>query len=493
MLPSGRGSGPSRRERCRASLLVTACAVLAIAALPSAAAAGPLVTGVTNIEDQVPLGFERARATGAEFVRIPLEWAGIAPAKEPANWQPQDPTDPAYHWQAADDAVAAAVGAGLVPVLQVDGGPAWAQRCKAPPYAMVGMCNTDPDALAAFATAAAHHYSGQVAGVPRVQYWQALNEPNLSLFFNPQFDGDTPVSPGLYRGLLNRFYAAVKGVDASNLVISAGLGPIAVPSYTIGPLRFARLLLCMQGHNHPRPTPGDCEGGVDFDIFAIHPYTTGGPTHEGGVNDVELGDLGELRTLIDAADKAGRINGAFRHTPLWITEFSWDSNPPDPGGLPMRILKRWVAEALYVAWRAGVSHFFWYSLQDGKHNAGEPYSQTLESGLYFRGATVAEDQPKPSLYAFRFPFVSYSRSSGLYFWGRTPTSTRGKVVIQVHGTERWRKVAVERADENGIFQGTVRTRYGRDHHGTVRAVYHRVRSVPFSLKPVPDFRQPPFG
>lgn len=464
-------------------------ALLASGAAP--AAGRPLVTGVTNIESQVPLGFARTKATGASFVRIPLEWGAVAPPKEPASWQPQDPADPAYDWQSTDEAVVAAVGAGLVPVLQVNGGPSWAERCVAPSFAMVPLCNPDPDALAAFATAAARHYDGQAA--PRVQYWQALNEPNLSLFFNPQFDGHTPVSPDLYRVLLNRFYAAVKAVNSSDLVISAGLGPVAVPPYTIGPLRFARLLLCMRGRNHPRPTKGNCEGGVNADIFAIHPYTTGGPTHEGGVNDVELGDLGELRTLIDAADKAGRLHSTFPRTPLWITEFSWDSRPPDPGGLPMRILKRWVAEALYVSWRAGVTHFFWYSLRDSRHNPGEKYSQTLESGLYFRGATLEEDRPKPSLSAFRFPFVSYSRQQGLAYWGRTPTSTPGKTVIQVHRAGRWRTAAVVRADGSGIFRGTIKTRYGSGHHGIVRAQYRGAKSIPFSLKPVPDFPQPPFG
>ncbi len=474
-----------------ALLAVLGLALFALGAAP--ATARPLVTGVTNIASQVPLGFARTRATGASFVRIPLEWGEVAPGKEPASWQPQDPADPAYDWRSTDEAVTAAVGAGLVPVLQVNGGPSWAQRCAAPDFAMVPLCDTDPETLAAFATAAARHYDGTVGGAPRVQYWQVLNEPNLSLFFNPQFDGRAPVSPGLYRQLLNRFYTAVKAVDPSDLVISAGLGPIAVPRYTIGPLQFTRLLLCMQGRNRPHPTKGNCEGGAYADIFAVHPYTSGGPTHEGGANDVELGDLGELRRLIDAADRAGRLHGAFRRTPLWITEFSWDSKPPDPGGLPMRILKRWVAEALYVSWRAGVTHFFWYSLRDSRHNPGERYSETLESGLYFRGATLEQDRPKPSLRAFRFPFVSYSRKQGVSYWGRTPTSTPGKVVIEVHGAGHWRKAAVVRADGSGIFRGKIKTRYGRGRRGTVRAVYRGVKSVPFSLKPVPDFRQPPFG
>ncbi len=49
-----------------------------------------------------------------------------------------------------------------------------------------------------------------------MQYWQALNEPNLSLFFIPQFDtSGQALSPDLYRNLVNSFYAAVKSVNAS--------------------------------------------------------------------------------------------------------------------------------------------------------------------------------------------------------------------------------------------------------------------------------------
>jgi hypothetical protein len=482
------------RTTVRRWLMATlACGLLALAVHPKDTSARPLFTGITNIEEEVPLGFAHTAAAGARFVRIPLKWAAIAPRAQPSSWRPDDPSDPHYVWGQSDSAVTGAVAAGLTPVLQVDGGPSWVQRCTAPGYARSTMCDPNPDALAAFATAAARRYSGTVAGLPQVQYWQALNEPNLSLFFNPQFDGDKPVSPSLYRPLLNRFYAAVKSVNPSNLVIAAGLGPIAVPKYTIGPMRFARLLLCMEGHNHPRPSREDCEGGVHFDIFATQPYTTGGPTHKGGVNDVELGDLGKLRTLIDAADRAGRILGSFKHTPLWITEFSWDSQPPDPGGLPMKIETRWTAEALYRAWRAGVTHFFWYSLRDSAHDPRLRYSETLESGLYFRGATIEQDQPKEVLYAFRFPFVSYPRKKGLYFWGRTPSSKGGRVAVQLLKRGRWRTASVASANGSGIFSGRIRTAYGRDKRGSVRAVYQGQGSVPFSMSPVKDFPQAPFG
>lgn len=479
--------------RVAQALAALATIAVALASPPASAEArvGALHTGVSYVYDNDVAAFENAKRAGAQLVLTPLRWASVAPEAQPASWNPEDPADPHYDWEFIDLWVARAVAAGLTPVLQIRGAPIWAQRCHS--GETDAPCNPDPNALAAFATAAARRYSGSFLNLPRVAYWQGLNEPNLSLFFNPQYDGDKPVSPDLYRALINRFYAAIKAVDPTNVVIAAGLGPIAVPKYTIGPLRFARLLLCMKGHNHPKPTAGNCEGGVHFDVFDIHPYTTGGPTHEGGVNDVELGDLKKLTTLLAAADRAGRIKGMYKHTPLWIIEFSWDSDPPDPGGLPMKIEDRWVAEALYRAWSAGVEYFFWYSLRDSEPEPNVPFSQTDQSGLYFRGSTPAQDQPKEFVSAYRFPLVAYPRRKGLYFWGRTPTSSGGRVTIQILERGHWRKAAVARADTAGIFSGLAPRDYGRNRHGAARAVFAGQPSLPFSMKPVPDFVQPPFG
>jgi hypothetical protein len=458
------------------------------------ASARPLITGVTDIGTSAPLGFARTRESGAHMVRISLHWESAVPQVEPKNWQPENPFDPNYNWETSDVDVIRAVQAGLTPVLQVGGVPQWAQRCHTPSVLPYALCDPAPAAMAAFATAAARRYSGQIPGLPRVQYWQALNEPNLSLFFFPQFNtAGKALSPDLYRDIINAFYPAVKSVDPSNLVLAAGLGPIAVPRWTMGPMSFARDLLCMRGTRRPHPIRGKCGGGVRFDIFAIQPYTTGAPTHEGGINDVQLGDLPKLQTLIRAADRAGRIKGQYRHTPLWITEFSWDSQPPDPGGLPMKIESRWTAEALYRAWRAGVTRFFWYSLRDGERHPGAPYSDTLESGLYFRGATLEQDQPKELLNVFRFPFVSFSGPKGLFFWGRTPNSKPGRVEIQVWKGSSWRSAFVAHADKAGIFSGVIHSRYGDNKSGLARAVYQHQTAIPFSMRPVPDFRHPPFG
>jgi hypothetical protein len=482
-------------RRLLASLAAALVLATSSTAAPAEARLRPLDTGISGITKFDAVTLQHVRETGATFLRVPLGWRSIAPDDPPPGWQPRNPLDPNYDWSESDATIGAVVAAGLTPLVAVDGVPSWAERCKVArdEFTRSAVCDPDPQALADFAIAAASRYSGAYPGLPRVTYWQGLNEPNLSLFFYPQFDGaGHPVSPAIYRDLLNGFALAIKAVDRRNVVVSAGLAPLA-GAHAVGPMRFTRDLLCMRGRKRPRPRRGNCGGGVHFDGFDVHPYTSGGPTHTGGPDDVELGDLGRLRKLLAAADRARRVRGSAHPPPLWVTEFSWDSKPPDPRGLPMKIEKRWVAEALYRAWAAGVSHFFWFGLRDGPHGMGQSYHETIESGLYFRGPTVAEDQPKPILNVFRFPFVASPRKRGLTFWGRTPDSQGGKVVVQVMRGGRWRTAMVAHADRSGIFEGITRRPYGNGGHGLARARYRGQSSAAFSMKPVPDFPQAPFG
>jgi hypothetical protein len=489
---------PARGNRVRGPLAALALAAIGLAALLAwnapEAQARPFITGITNLNTNAPIAFQRTKESGSKMVRIQLYWGGVAPRTQPESWNPASPTEPEYNWGETDDAVKNAVAAGLTPVLQFDGAPTWAQRCTTPASFAGAICDPNPADLRPFAQAAAARYSGRIPGIPAVKYFQGLNEPNLSLFFLPQYEtSGKVVSPYLYRDLINAFYVGIKTAEPNALVLLAGLGPVAIPKYTIGPIAFTKALLCMTGSNKkPKPAPGDCGGGVNFDIFAMQPYSTGGPKHEGGPTDVQIGDLPKLQRLIKAANKAGRINSVFKTIPLWITEFSWDTKPPDPNGLPMAIEVRWVAEAMHTAWSAGVSNFFWFSLRDEDRNPGEDYGETLESGLYFRGPNLEADKPKPILRAFHFPFVAYPGAK-LEFWGRTPNSKGGNVRIQLKDGAKWKTVKVVRAAKDGIFRGKFPTPYGRDKQGAARAAFGKQASPSFSMKPVRDFHHPPFG
>lgn len=441
---------------------------------------------------------ERVKSAGSSYVLHSLRWDLVAPSVRPASWNPADPADPAYDWSSVDQRIVEARRAGLHPILQISGAPKWAQGCTPPddfPVQASSPCNPAPGALSKFAKAASQRFSGSFDGLlPRVRYWQILNEPNLHVFFNPQFNNrGTPVSPAIYRKLLNATYPAIKATHRSNVVLAAGLAPNEVPGRSLSPLEFTRRLLCMNRRNRPIRSARACRGKVSFDVFDMHPYTSGGPTNKAfHAGNVQMGNLGELRSLLTAADKAKRIRGMRRRTPLWITEMSWDSRPPDPGGVRMRILKRWTSEVLYRAWKAGVRTFLWYSLRD-QPKGSLPWSDTTQSGLYFRSGTMKHDRPKPSLAAFRFPAVAYSTRRGMAFWGRTPKSSRGWVVVQIARSGRWRRLGRVRAGPNGVFRGFIRSRVASRKRGYIRMVHRRKSSVPFSLKPVRNYYQRPFG
>jgi hypothetical protein len=486
-----RQSRRGRRTLAAALALAALCLGWGLAA-SSGAGARPLVTGLSDPE-AAAMGqkviFDRIRNSGAEIMRVTAYWHIIAPQTEPETWTPTDPYDPNYNWTSIDREVVLAHNAGLEPMVQVYNAPRWAQGCDSGPDSP---CDPDPVAMGQFAKALATRYSGLEPGLPRVRYWEPQNEPNLSFFFNPQFRNGKPVSPEIYRALLNRFAANVKSVHADNIVVTAGFAPLERPGASIGPLEFVRRLLCMRGRAKPRPIPG-CNAKATFDVLATNPYTTGGPTHKAaGADDVSLGDLPEMRRLLRAAEAAGRIKSDLDPVPFWVTEFGWDTRPPDPGGLPPKIHARWTAEAMYRAWLAGVSAFFWYQIRDDDRE-GRPHNETVQSGLYLRGRTPAGDRPKLALKAFRFPFVAFGSKRGVRVWGRTRDSEPARVAIEARNGGGWRRIGFAQADRDGVFHKLIRSRVGRSKNGSIRARVGSERSVPFSLRYVPDFYQPPFG
>ena len=253
-----------------------------------------------------------------------------------------------------------------------------------------------------FARALALRYGGTFAALPRVRYFEVWDEPNLSQYLSPQFEGGKLVAADVYRDLVNSFARAVHEVHADNVVVAGSLSAFRflTPYGRLGiaPLQFMRRMLCMSAGRAPRAT---CNTTVHFDAFSIHPWTSGGPTHHASEkDDVSLGDLPELRRLLAAAVKAGHIRES--ETGLWVTEFAWDMRPPDthPQTAPMALQSRWVAEAVYQAWKNDVRVFTWFLLWDQLY----PWD-SLQSGLFFRnGEDFRFAQPKPT----STPFASLS-------------------------------------------------------------------------------------
>jgi hypothetical protein len=453
----------------------------------SFAASRPLHTsfqdpGMFGSAEDAELVFGQIRAAGARFAKVDVDWSSVAPAGTvaPDGFDSADPDDSHYRWEGVDQAVRLARAHGIEPFITISETPRWAERASG---GRPGTNQPDPIELGRFAGAAARRYSGAFEGLPRVAIWEVWNEANASFFLFPQRDGDRVVSPAYYRRMVNEYAAAVRAVDPGNLVVAGALFPFTVDrptGHSIGPLRFMRELLCLT--EDLRPVPG-CGEPVRFDIWSHHPYTSGGPTHRAGTPDsVSLGDLPRMRDVLRAAVRAGRVDSKGR-VGFWVTEFSWDSSPPDPMGVPVALHARWVAEALYRMWRSGVSLVSWFRLRDGPDGR--------QSGLYFYCNTIACGQPKPALAAFRFPFVALRSRGRLRVWGRTPAAARGNVVVERKRGRRWVRVARLRADRYGIFRRLLKSR----RRGSYRARLARSRdvSVPFAVMRTPDLPVNPFG
>jgi hypothetical protein len=449
-----------------------------------------IVDPVTFGEAETRAAFANVRRTGATLARLAIDWSVVAPEgqERPEGFAPTRPDDPRYRWDGVDRQVRDAVAAGLSPIVSISGAPAWAQRRVEKHRRDDGPYRPSYRALAEFALAAARRYSGSFADLPRVRHWQVWNEPNFSFYLMPQTVGGRLVSAGWYRAMVNAMADAVHGVHRDNVVIAGGLAPYgATTAFLEGtsPLRFMRTLLCMSAGKTPKRT---CRHRLSFDVWSHHPYTSGGPRHRSGrPDDVSLGDLPEMNALLRAAERAGVIR-APKRVEFWVTEFSWDTAPPDPKGLPMWLHVRWVSEALYRMWKAGVSMVTWYGIRD------QPLAGSAnQSGLFHRGAAgVASDTPKPTLQAFRFPFVAFRNArGGVAFWGRIPDWRPVTVVVERSVPGGWRVLRRVPTTRTGLFSGTL-PRAGR--RWTLRArIVRGESSMPFSLVDQPDRELCPFG
>jgi hypothetical protein len=443
----------------RKATIIVALAVGALSGAASAHAAGPIQTAVYVQNGDVPADdaganafFRRIKKAGATAVRLAIAWKNIAPAQRPVDFRPKDPADSAYNWSSADREISLAIANGLTPLVDVLAAPSWAGGKK-----------VSAGDLGEFSTAITSRYSGVFEGLPRVRHWMVWNEPNLSVYLAPQVSGKKLVGAARYRSMVNAFSSAAHAVRRDNIVAAGLVAPFAFGKDP-GGLKFMKAVLA---------------GKTEFDVWAVHPYTSGGPRHHAvKSSDLSLGDLPQARSVLNAAVRAHRVVST-RTVQFWVTEFSWDSKPPDKGGVPLVLEAQWVSEALFRAWQAGVSMFTWFLLRDA---AQDPF----QSGLYFRNWKA-----KPALTAFRFPFVALRRAKSIYVWGRTPGGKAASVAVERKSGGGWKRVTTMRANAAGIFTGTLRLSLPPS--ASMRARIAGASSIAFPLRLPRDMFVNPFG
>jgi len=296
-----------------------------------------------------------------------------------------------------------------------------------------------------------------------VQALQVWNEPNLTEWLSPQYQGATAVSPIHYREMLNASYAAVKTVNPKMIVVTGGTSPYGDPPggpYPSGarvrPVQWWQKLLCVKPARSKRKATRyvraqNCSGKPMFDVLAHQAIdnTGGGPLQSGPTKfDVSTPDLGRVVRVLRAAERLGTVSGG-RH-PVWVTEFWWDSKPPNPAGSPLATQARWIEQSLYLFWKAGASTAINFQMRD---SGQYPHVRSgFQSGVYFR-----DGRPKPSLTAFRFPFVTERiDKQTLRAWGKAPAG--GRLVIQRNVRGRWLATKKITVGQGAVFVAKLRSR-----------------------------------
>ena len=442
-----------------ATRLLSVLAVLAaaLAAAPTAHAARALQLGFFDrVYSAAPAErdawLDRTRAVGAGIVRIDIGWPAPQTVTRPAGFDARNPSDPRYDFRRADAAIVAARERGLKVLASFTGAPPWVDGPGRPAGVTPGTWNPSAQALQDYGAALARRYSGRFPdparpgqSLPKVQAFQVWNEPNLSKYLNPQWNGRSAASPALYRRMLNGFSRGVRSVSSTPTVVTAGTAPFGdtqVGGNRMQPARFWREVLCLR-RSRGVLRRSRCPVRARFDVLAHHPYSVGRPRRKAlNADDVSIPDVRKLTTLLRASERFRRVLPRMRHA-MWVTEVSYDSSPPDPDGVPEATHARWLQESFYLLSRQGVTTITWFQIRD--QPAGASFAASNQSGVFF-----ADGRPKLAATAFRFPFVAEPAGrKRLRVWGRSPVG--GRMTIERRTASGWRRLRTVRVRRGATF------------------------------------------
>jgi hypothetical protein len=454
--------GVARRWWATPAALVGIALVLSATGATAAYAHG-LKLGFANgatLQDPNPstrgMWFNRAVDARAQIVRLSVFWKAVA-RNRPAH--PTNPGDPDYNFSDLDAAVKDAKRRHLDVVLGVFRAPDWAEGKNRPSGDAVppGAWKPNAHAFGQFAQALGKRYSGHYRGLPRVRYFEVWNEPNITKFLAPQWQGKKAVSPGIYRRLLNSFYTGVKKTQPGAKVLGGALSPFGDsrthpldPSRPrLRPLVFLRKLLCLK-HNLK---PTKCPAKPHFNILSQHPLNFNKPPHyhPHNRNDIQVATFGSLRRTLRAGERAHHVRPRHHHQ-LWATEYSWYTNPPNPTGVSPTTQAKWIEQGFYLLWKEGASVVINFPLRDETRDPTQTISRWATSGIFYH-----DGQKKPSFNSFRFPFVTDRRSKRkVLAWGKAPVSGKLKIQQRRHG--HWKTRTRLKAHKGRIFKRTLRLR-----------------------------------
>jgi hypothetical protein len=392
--------------------VLLAAFLLAAVAAPRAGAASHVDYGLTDdawllngpgtVQDRV----SELNTIGVHIVRFSLRWDQIAKTK-PAT--ATDPADPAYDWTADDTVLDALHSAGIDVLLQLVGAPSWANGGKPSNYAPVSAST-----FKSFVTAAATKYSW-------VSRWLVWNEPNQVRWLRP-------TSPAVYTSrLLNPAYAAIHAAIPRAKVAGGGTAPrgstggVSPVTWLLG-MRKAHAKLDAYAHN-PYPLDPKRESPLK-----------GGCTH---CSTITMATINKL---------VGLVSRNFPRARIWLTEYAYQSNPPDKLlGVSPALQARYIGEGAYAAYKTPrvdlLIHFLYRD---------EPNLARFQSGL-----VTLRNAKKPAYSAFQLPLAEIARRGAtVTLWGQVRVSESSEATLERKLGKAWVKVASLSASPAGYVRWT---------------------------------------
>ena len=376
-------------------IALVAAALVAVAGLAvSAATASPksearaqsshLLVGINDeaftLYGDPTTAFATLRTLKAQVIRVNLYWGGNKWAV--AKSRPSDPTDPgdqAYDWTIYDRFVRYATQYNIKIVFSILFTPTWANGGKArtvPP--------TNYNDLVNFSYAAAERYSGLWTApqwqqdpsnpttklpLPKVNMWTAWNEPNNPAFLTPQYKrvGKTwRVESGFnYAKICNAVMAGVHSPYlgplpdehvACGVTDPKGNDAPATTRASVDPLTFLTA-----AHRYGMKAP---------DVYAHNPYPDIGALESPNYvpagktkRRVQIGNINNLLKL---------ISQYYGPKHLWITEFAYQTNPPNKHfGVSYLKQSQYLTQAYALARKnPRIDAMLWFLVRDDPTKAG---------------------------------------------------------------------------------------------------------------------------
>ena len=467
---------PTTCNRHRRALLALALAALASLAFAGAAQAGTNQESVFQDEgvlqfsgiDSQKSALDQMKGLGADTIHVLIGWRNLAPAPDsrtkPAGFDATNPASyPSGTFDTLDSLVKETRSRSMdlifTPTSSI---PDWASRCstsnarKGKKYT----CDPDPKAYQDFVTALGKHFTGDLA----VNRWSFFNEPNFKGWLRPQFTKvrGTIVANGaiMYRNLLRAGIAGLQASGHGSDTFYAGeTAPIGetrgnANTNNMAPGLFIRRAFCLD--DKLRPLRGadartyQCTSFKRLPVrgFSHHPYTKGGslsPTSSvTNPDEITLNYIGRLERILTAAGRYRRIPS---NTPIYNTEYGFQTNPPDElFGLSLTRQAEYINEADYMSWRdRRIRSVAQYNLIDDADTAG------FNTGLVFNPNT-RDGVAKPAYDAYRTPIFVINKGSKVSVWGQArPAGANQKVEIQTGAGDTFNTVQTVTTGAQGYF------------------------------------------